>query len=256
VITAHSGHEYQKKTRPNSLKVKMNNMKTLKQTIAAFAFLCAIGSSCQVNAQDSTETLLQTEIGFRFMPTFSSFRMVNSNGGVVKGDLTLSYGGGLMIAHNFNKNVGLQGEIIYNNYSQRFKDNELEHIIHINYINIPLMLSLNTDKKMPVNFNVVLGPQLGLNVGSKMETSGNSNADTVHAVLAVKQSDLGFAYGAGFDFALNKPRSIRLDIGFRGVLGLIDVSDHNQNKTTDSYLILDRTHIEAYSAYIGLTFAF
>jgi hypothetical protein len=195
------------------------------------------------------------EFGVRFMPTFSRFNLVSYDGKTVTGTYNMSYGYGAMLGLN-GKHVGVQLEAIYNQYSQKYKDQDLERQVDINYVNFPLLLTLNTDKSKCVNFGVAVGPQVGLNVGSKIKTYGNTDVDTVEATLAVKQGDLGVAYGAGFDFALNKMRTVKLNLGFRGVYGLIDISDRSKTRATNSYLILDRTHVESYSGYLGLSFVF
>jgi hypothetical protein len=195
------------------------------------------------------------EIGVRFMPVFSKFDLRNSSGDVVEGDFTLGYGYGGLLALN-GKHVGLQLEVIYNPISQKYKDQNLERKIDISYVNIPLLLTLNTDKSKPVNFNVAFGPQVAINTGSSLSTSGNGDTDTVSAAIALKQSDLGIAYGAGVEFALNPLRTVRLNLGFRGVYGLIDISDNSKTKETGSYYIIDKTNRESYAGYLGLSFLF
>jgi hypothetical protein len=51
-------------------------------------------------------------------------------------------------------------------------------------------------------------------------------------------------------------RTVKLNVGFRGVYGLLDISDNSKTKATDSYLILDKTNVETYSGYLGLSFVF
>jgi hypothetical protein len=195
------------------------------------------------------------EIGFRFMPAFSKFNVRDANGRTIEGDYVLGYGYGGLIAVN-GKHVGLELEVIYNPISQKFKDQQLERTIDINYLNIPLLLTLNTDKSKPVNFNVAFGPQIGINTGSSLRTTGGGDVDTVRAQIALKQSDFGIAYGAGLEFALNPMRTVRLDIGFRGVYGLVDISDNSKTRATGSYLIIDKTNRESYAGYLGLSFLF
>lgn len=195
------------------------------------------------------------EIGVRFMPTFSKFDLRNTNGDIVEGELALSYGYGGLLAVT-GKHVGLQLEVMYNPVSQKYKDQQLERTVNINYLNIPLLLTLNTNKSKPVNFSVAVGPQLGINTGSKISTTGNGDVDTVRAVVALKQSDVGVAYGAGVEFCLNPMRTVRLNLGFRGVYGLIDISDNSKTKATGSYFIIDKTNRESYAGYLGLSFMF
>lgn len=205
----------------------------------------------------ATSTKAQNaEFGFRFMPTFSSFEMKTSEGGTVNGQVTLGYGFGVFLGYNFTEHAGIQGEIIYSSITQKYKDKDIERKINLRYLNIPLLLSLNTGKTKPVNLNLVLGPQLGIRVGSSVFSSGGDGTNTTSAVLSVKKGDVGFAYGAGVDFGLNSSNTMRFGVGFRGVYGLFDVSDNSTSATTNSYYILDRTHIKTYSAYFGLSFLF
>jgi hypothetical protein len=227
--------------------------------------------SVEVNAQTTTTTTTTTspdaqvaapdfhrvEFGFRFMPTVSAFKMVTSTGGTVQGTATFGYGVGGMVGINLTNHVGVQGEIIYNSLSQKYRDQDLERTMHIDYVNIPLMLSLNTGVGNPVNLNFVVGPQFGYNVGSRITDSGTNGTDTMNAVIVTKKGDVGFAYGAGLEFALNQTRTIRLDLGFRGVFGFLDIQGTTPSGTnTRSYNVIDHNNIETYSGLAGLTFLF
>src|SRR5690349_20898671 len=137
-------------------------------TKSCIILLFACLSYPQIKAQEtgvvsgSVPFLPMGELGFRFMPTFSSFNMQTSSGGTVKGEVTLGYGVGGVLGLNFSNHVGIQGEVIYNSLSQKYKDQALQRQINVRYINIPVLLSLNTGKTNPVNLNVVAGPQFGL----------------------------------------------------------------------------------------------
>lgn len=170
----------------------------------------------------SESELRNVELGFRFMPTVSSVSFNTYTGEVVKGEATLSMGYGGMLGINFSKNIGIQAEVDFNEVSQKYRDRSLEREVNIDYLNIPVMVSLNTDKTLPVNLNLVIGPQFGLNLGSSVKTAGTTSddVDTLNAVIAVKEGDVGLAYGAGLEFALNKAHTFRLDLGFRGFYGL------------------------------------
>jgi hypothetical protein len=192
-------------------------------------------------------------LGIRYMPTFTSLNYHHSEDGTVSTSFVLGHGFGGLVGVNFTDHIGLQAEAIYLALAQKYTSNEVEHTVKLSYVNVPLLFVLNTGYSRPVNFNVCVGPQVGINTGSKIETSGNHEGDTLQAVLAVKPADLGIAYGAGFDFG---PPNFKISIGFRGVYGLIDVSDNSNNITTDQYYVLDRAHVKTYSGYIGLAFGF
>lgn len=200
--------------------------------------------------------LRKTEFGIRYYPTFSSLALRTYGGEVVQGSLSMSHGWGVMLAHNFTRHVGLQLEVNYNEISQKFKDRNLDRTVNVSYLNIPVMLSLNTDKSHWVNWNFVAGPQFGLNIGSDVQTSGGNNSDTLRAVVGVKQGDVGFAYGTGLEFMLNKPHTLRLDLGFRGFYGLVNMDADQSSSNPDTYNIMVRASRKQYAGYLGLTFLF
>ncbi len=226
-------------------------MKNLNINIIICLLVAASTFGCSYEA-----TAQKGEFGFRFMPTISSFEMKTSTGGVVKGEAKLGYGIGAMLGFNFSEHVGIQSEVIYSSITQELKEGEVSQKINLRYVNIPVLLSLNTGKSNPVNLNVVGGPQLGIGVGSKLTTTNEAGVNNAVAVLAVRKSDIGLAYGAGVDFGLNSEHTTRLGIGFRGVFGLVDISNNSNNDTSETYYVLDRTHLKTYSAYLGVSILF
>ncbi len=204
----------------------------------------------------STVQAQRAEIGLRFMPTFSALDVQSSDGGNIKGEVTLGYGIGGIIGFSFTDMFAVQGEIIYSTISQKYKELDIERKITLKYVNIPLLFAFNTGKIRNINFNIVAGPQIGLSVGSELLAGDDGIVDTNDPVLSVRKGDLGFAYGAGIDVALNPAKTLRLGIGYRGVYGLIDISDNNNNSSSQSYYVLDKTKIRTNAAYIGGSFLF
>jgi hypothetical protein len=194
--------------------------------------------------------------GVRFMPTFTSFNVKTADGNTLQGKVTMGFGAGVVIGRNFNKNVGLNLEIIYSTITQKFSEVNGNRKINLNYVNIPLLLSLNTGIYKRFNLNLSVGPQIGISVGSKMVTTGGDGSNVDQAILSIKKGDLGFAYGAGFDFSLNEENTLKLSLGYRGVYGVVDISNDNKTVTTGSYYLLDRTHLVTNSGYIGFTALF
>ncbi|MDQ3190873.1 MAG: PorT family protein [Bacteroidota bacterium] len=215
--------------------------------------ILALSVGTKVQAQDAEFN--RAEFGIRFMPTISSFDMKTSSGGTVKGEGTLGYGFGAMLGINFNQHVGLSGEVIYNSLSQKYNNDDIQQEFNVRYVNFPLLLSLNTGKSNPVNLKVEFGPQLGYNVGASVSTAGGGDSDTLQTVLSAKNGDFGIAYGSGLEFKLNKNKTLRLDIGFRGVYGFVNISNTSQPEEGSQY-ILDRAIIRTHAAYVGFTALF
>jgi len=220
----------------------------LKITLLSFTFLFFSLGLTGLRAQ-------KAEFGIRYMPTISNLDVQTSSGGKITTDATIGFGAGVLLGINLSDHFAIQGEVIYSKLNQKYSEDNLNKEIKLEYINIPLLLAYNTGKLNPVNFNVVVGPQIGISVGSQLFTSSETDPNG-DAVLSVKKGDLGFAYGAGLDFGLNAAQTFRLGIGFRGVYGLVDISDNSNNLESGSYYVLDKANVKTYSAYLGLSFLF
>lgn len=221
--------------------------------------LCVLGLP-KLQAQDSVKVATNpsfkiVELGVRFMPTFSSFDMKTSAGGTVTSEVTLGFGFGAVLAINFTEHIGIQGELIYNALSQKFKDQSLQREINVRYINVPVLLSLNTGKSKPINLNLVAGPQFGMSLGSSTKSSGGGATDTLTTVFAANNTDVGLAYGLGLGIMLNQTHSIRFDVGYRGILGFMNISN-TSNGTTGTAFILDKATVRTNAAYVGLSLLF
>jgi opacity protein-like surface antigen len=239
-----------KKTQPISImSLLYNKMKGNALRIIATIFVI-ISVAGILSAQD----LRRGEFGIRYMPTFSALDLNASNNDIIEGSASLSHGFGVMLGVNLSRHFGFQGEINYYQISQSFRDQDLNNEIEIRYLNIPLLISMNTSKEKRLNFNAVAGPQFGLNVGASIKSTGTEDPENLDAVVAIKKGDIGFAYGAGVEFALNMNHSVRLDLGYRGFYGLVDM---NATKTSENtYNVIAKASRKTNAVYLGITFLF
>ena len=54
------------------------------------------------------------------------------------------------------------------------------------------------------NLNFVVGPEFGFNTGYDINLTGSNRSDSINPVVVLKKSNVGLAYGAGLEFAINK----------------------------------------------------
>jgi hypothetical protein len=184
------------------------------------------------------------------MPTFYSLDFNSENGDVIKGSVTMSQGFGGMLAFNLSPHVGVQGEVDYYKATQKYKDQSVSNKVNIKYLDIPVLLSLNTNKMARVNLNAVVGPQFGINIGSDITSSGSTGTATV----AAKKGDVGAAFGAGLEFAINDAHNIRLDLGYRGFYGFVKMDGDKSGSNT--YNVVVSANRKTNGAYVRLTFLF
>ncbi|TAE52247.1 MAG: hypothetical protein EAZ89_08805 [Bacteroidetes bacterium] len=218
-----------------------------KVCLSLFLAVLIMGSAGKVKAQN-------IEIGLRAMPMFASFKLQNYLGASVKGKALPGIGAGMLLAYNHNRHVGIQAEVYYNSITVKYELPAVVQKINLRYLNIPVLLSLNTDRTQLVNVNMVMGLQAGINTSNSLRITGESNPAIPQALLSVQRGDLGFAYGAGVDVSLDRLRRLRLSAGYRGVYGLFDISDNNLELPADLYYLLDKSHVQTHSAYVGLSF--
>jgi hypothetical protein len=243
-------------------------MKTLQNkiltSICAVSLLFAFSSSAysqegehnRESQNGNSDYRPRIEIGVRVMPVFNSFRMQTYAGTEVRGVGILGYGIGALLGYNFNRHLEMQAEVIYSSVSRKYSEGDVDRMVNLRYVSVPFLLSLNSGKFSAVNLNIVAGPQLGIMVGNTVYTSGNVTPETPVAVLTVRKSDIGLAYGAGLDFKLNHAGTFRVGAGFRGVYGLLNISKTSQTKQDPEYYVLENAHVQTYSVYGGFSFIF
>jgi opacity protein-like surface antigen len=245
------------------MKTKKNIISIMIVLISATIFLSGVNASdndakkkpevktmAMINAD--YPDLKVVELGFHYMPTFYSMDFHSESGDIVRGSVTLAHGFGGMLALNFSPHVGVQAEIDYYKATQKYKDQSVNNKVDIKYLNIPVLLSLNTNKMARINLNAVVGPQFGINVGSDISSSGSTGTAT--ATLDAKKGDIGAAFGAGLEFALDQGHNIRLDLGYRGFYGFVKM---DADKTgDDTYNVMVSANRKTNAAYVRLTFLF
>jgi opacity protein-like surface antigen len=235
-----------------------------KLIISTMALLLMINHAAEAKEPTETQsvnaingpTFQRLVLGARYMPTLSSIKVQNDNN-TIQGDFILGKGYSGILGFNFTNHLGIQAEVIYSKLSQTHQDNGMERRIDLEYIHVPLLISLNTNRAASINLNVVVGPQIGMNAGATLTTTGSENGSSnLKGVLVVKNNDLGLAYGAGLDFGLNPRKTLRFDLGFRGVLGLTDISDQSGSLENDEFYVLQKSGINTFAGYFGISLLF
>ncbi|HLK28716.1 MAG TPA: porin family protein [Puia sp.] len=220
--------------------------------IKAKAIICICLTGLLLLSQIATAQ--KTAVGLRYLLTYSSFDLKTADGAKLRGQSNEGYGIGILMAHCFSEYISMQDEIIYSSISQTYKDIGLSREINLKNIDIPILMSLNTGISAPVNVNIVAGPQIGINIGSHIFSTGLGNSTLLQPVLNVKSIDISLVYGGGFDYKLSRSGNMRLSVGFRGTYGLTDISNKNKSINDDSYNILGKAHVKTNSLYLGLLF--
>lgn len=232
----------------------------MKNRYIVIIVLCLFMLPAVLNAkikETSPDDLIfrRIELGFRFMPILSSFKVKTLDGGSLQGPSTLGYGISGMLAVNITKRIGVQAEAIYSLLSQKYTDQSLHRTLHADYINVPVLLSITPLSFRRLRLNFVAGPQFGYNVRSSVITSGQTSLDSANTVLELKKNDLGLAYGAGFKIELNSSGTLRLDLGVRGVFGFMNIREED-GVNPQNFNVIDNNIMKTYAAYTGITFVF
>ena len=196
------------------------------------------------------------ELGIRFNPQYTSLQNENDKAAGKELDYATHVSArsfGIGGVYNFTPFMGLAVDILFSREGQSYKGNfdgtpldptvyssvverqvELNGLTHIhgdyaalaelNYIKIPLMLSLNSDKHDKMFFTILMGPQINILEGVAMEvnhtdeTFPHSNVKPMDLYKSVTYAGV-FAIGTGWN--LNKTLTLntrlRFDYGFTDV---------------------------------------
>ena len=197
----------------------------------------------------------QIELGVRYNPEFTNLINKNDDNAGNKLELTsnfgyFSFGAGAIF--NFNNNFGLAVDILFSREGQRFKGNftggpsdaatyssivntqvSLNNTIivgdyvakaELNYIKLPIMLSLTSDNTKPLFFTLLVGPQFNFLEGVAQEVNHNdlvypnSNIEPIDSYKFFTINGV-LAFGGAYNITPNMVLSARLrfDYGFDDV---------------------------------------
>ncbi|KRD07297.1 hypothetical protein ASE21_17525 [Flavobacterium sp. Root901] len=127
--------------------------------------------------------------------------------------------------------LSIQPELLFSTQGAKFdrngSNNDLD--LKLNYINIPVLAKFYITKQ----FTVEAGPQIGFLVSAK------SDGDDVKDFY--KSTDLGFNFGAGYNFTDN------FSVGLRYTVGLSNVADYDTDDI-DDYLDSPKNSVLAITA--------
>jgi hypothetical protein len=225
-------------------------MKCSKDTFTVSVFIAAL-----VFVHASRADAQQIELGLRYNPELTGLINKNDNTAGSRLGTTSTFGYfsfGAGAVFNFNNNFGLAVDLLFSREGQRFEGNFnggapdaatyssvvstqvfLNNTIvvgdyvakaELNYVKVPIMVSLTSDNTKPLFFTLLVGPQLNILEGVAQEVNHtdleypNSNiapndlykAVTINGVLA-----LGGAYNISPQLVLSA--RFRFDYGFEDV---------------------------------------
>jgi hypothetical protein len=197
-------------------------------------------------------------LGVRYSPIFSNVEFATDEG-TVQAAGEISHGYGITLNYYFSNFFGMHLELNNTRMEYVFNNGQRETRVNLNYINIPLLASYNTNLGRTVNWNITAGPYLGINTGAGVNTTGDTDNGTTTgsatAVIHVRPADIGLAYGTGLDFGIGETQWMHVRVGYRGTAGLIELSDNRANVDPDQYnVVISRSRMVTNGAYIGLMF--
>ncbi|HYG50776.1 MAG TPA: porin family protein [Flavobacteriales bacterium] len=204
---------------------------------------------------DINQPYYEWEVGFQVMPTYATVTMGNWDGTSVEDDAIIGLSRAGVAAFTLNPTLAVTAEFVYTTFKMEFNHRGSPKRLNVNYISVPLMAAINTSKMSRINVKLVIGPQFGINAGSSVESANGQEPDSLQSLWRVKQGDMGVAYGAGLEFALNSSRSLRLTTGFRGISGFLNVADNSTNMAV-FFSRVNKVNVHLYSVYGGLIWLF
>lgn len=191
--------------------------------------------------------------GIRYMPIVAELYTKDDQGRIMNRESVFGHGFAGTCEYSLTEHFGVQGELIFNNLRQKFVYNRNKTEFRMNYINVPMLVTFNTDRTLRFNINFAAGPQIGVNVGSKLIGEQPRYSEIPNPALKVKRLDLGFAYGFGFEI-LNANKNMMFNAGFRGYQGFIDLG--KDNSAPNSFNIIEDTKLKTFAGYFGVTVVF
>jgi len=165
--------------------------------------------------------------GIKYQPNISSVQnadFADSTNLSLKN--TFAQGGGVSLAFNVFDNLGVQAEALYSEQGQKFSGQDTagklyNSFLKLTYINVPLLIRLNSNTRKTVSFHITGGIQMGLLYGAGLVVTRVDGAQTTGVASTFKTVDMAVVYGGGFD--INLAEYFHINIGLRLSDGLVDI---------------------------------
>jgi hypothetical protein len=191
--------------------------------------------------------------GLKYQPNICSVQNQNFTDSVnIDLKSTFAQGGGVTFAFNLFDNFGIQAEALYSEQGQKFirtdtSGNNYENILKLTYINVPVLLRLNSSTRKTVSFNITGGIQMGLLYGAGLTVKRTEGTITTGVASKFETVDMAVVYGGGFD--INLAEFFHFNIGLRLVEGLTDIG-----RSGNELFHASPTYNKITSVYAGVTF--
>jgi hypothetical protein len=123
----------------------------------------------------------------------------------------IGFNAGVLVKIPVADALSVQPEAYYSGQGAKGNESGTDFNLHVNYINIPVLLKY----QLPVGVFFETGPQLGLRMSAKLKAEGQS----VDMKDSYKSTDFSWAFGAGYQLP-----SLPLGIDLRYNLGLANIA--------------------------------
>lgn len=133
---------------------------------------------------------------------------------------TMGFGYGVTVNYFKEKTFGFHAQVIYTDITQKYQNvNKEGRSVEASYLEVPLLVSLNTNYSRKIIFNVAAGPELGVLAGSTFLGIAPSDYINVNSALSLSSIDIGLGYSGGMTMYLGESSRAILNAGLRGVYG-------------------------------------
>jgi opacity protein-like surface antigen len=133
---------------------------------------------------------------------------------------------GGFVNFDFGPLLGLQPEVVFSMQGDKETDGGADVTTHLNYINVPVLL----DIKPFTGFNILVGPQIGINLYKGMSSGGNSISGSEFSTQLERQGmkintvDFAAVLGVQYTFIGHLIVGARYNFGFTPAVGLTDAA--------------------------------
>jgi hypothetical protein len=139
--------------------------------------------------------------------------------------------GGLSADFHLPAHFGIEIDGLYSQQGAKGNIGDSEVTIHVDYVQVPVLLRYQFPTGTPVRPFIVLGPQVGFRVKCEATSGSESASCKDFAGVNAKSTDFSGTAGAGLGFKLGKSE---LSVQGRYNLGFTKIFDTTESTTSNS----------------------
>jgi opacity protein-like surface antigen len=177
---------------------------------------------CLMLCASGTAVAQEVSGGFKAGVNFANVTF-DAEGADISFDRRTGFVGGLFVIWPANTRAALQIEALYSQKGAKMEEGGGSGEVELDYLEVPVLVRLSSDRSMPTSFNVFAGPSVGFRLRARAKSEFDGESEDEDISDDIERLDFGLAVGAGLELG-------RFIVDGRYTWGLVNINKEDADE--------------------------